>query len=117
MPEAWAQIRSRRQDEYKQGRERRGTLRRRLSRYFSLAIVTAPVGQCAQAEAVKGWLRSSSGFCLDGWVVDPGFGGWGGGSGWLLAEPVGVGVVGGIEDGLSGGDDWGGGAGVEVGWV
>lgn len=38
-----------------------------------------------------------------GWLVDPGFGGWVGGSWWLVAEPFGVGVVGSIENGLSGG--------------
>jgi len=56
---------------------------------------------------------SLSGLRLDGGVVDPCFVRWGGGDGCLVAESFGVRGVGGVEDGLAGGDDRAGGA----GWV
>ena len=52
--------------------------------------------------------------CLDVRVVDPGFGGWGGCFGWSVAEPVGVGLIGGVEDLLSCGDGVARGAVVDV---
>ena len=55
------------------------------------------------AEPVKGCLLIGSGFCLNGWLVDPGFGWWAGCPGWSVSEPVGVRLVGGIEHGLVGG--------------
>ena len=53
------------------------------------------------AEPVKGGLPVCSGFCLDGWFVDPGFGGWWRGGGVASDEAFGVGGVGGVEHGLA----------------
>ncbi len=59
-------------------------------------------------EPVRVGLPVFSGCCLCVWLVDPDFGWWRFGGGWSVEESVGVGSVGGVEDGLSCCDDGGG---------